>query len=342
VTLDGAKTFASTSSLNWKFVQKLPIEWVIRWTSNNAIFPLYHTVSDDVLPHLSQLYDYRSSKQFVKDLDFLLKHYQPMDLQDLREYKKHGKRRSRAGFFLTFDDGLAQFYDVIAPILLRKGIPAACFINSSFVDNKDLMYRYKVSLILHTLKDCVGPIKDIAFTEYTGINDYQILKKWLLDLTHKDIQTINKLAAILGIDIPAFLEAYTPYMTEQQIKKVIADGFYIGSHSMDHPRYDLCTLEEQLAQTKMSMDYVKEKFTQPFDLFAFPFSDVGVSYEFFRKCQGMDATFGTSGIKNDPLVNHFHRIPMEISDFDGETIIKNQYFYYMCKAMIGKNTIKRR
>ena len=37
---------------------------------------------------------------------------------------------------LTFDDGFRELHDVVAPILLRKGIPATFFVNSAFIDNK--------------------------------------------------------------------------------------------------------------------------------------------------------------------------------------------------------------
>jgi hypothetical protein len=34
------------------------------------------------------------------------------------------------------------------PILRRKGVPATVFVNSDFVDNQDLFFRFKAALII--------------------------------------------------------------------------------------------------------------------------------------------------------------------------------------------------
>ena len=57
----------------------------------------------------------------------------------------------------------------------------------------------------------------------------------------------------------------------------------------------------------------------------------------------MEISFGTSGIKLDETQGHIHRIPMELSGFNGaEAIIRSEYFYYLGKSLFGKNLVKRR
>lgn len=46
---------------------------------------------------------------------------------------------------------MRQCYDVILPILEAKGIPATFFINSGFIDNKDLFFRFKASFLIDEL-----------------------------------------------------------------------------------------------------------------------------------------------------------------------------------------------
>src|ERR1700722_6844348 len=45
--------------------------------------PYYHMVSDDEVPHVRHLYRFRSVREFVADLDFLLRHYAPVSLQQI-------------------------------------------------------------------------------------------------------------------------------------------------------------------------------------------------------------------------------------------------------------------
>lgn len=138
------KAVITTASL---FKGIISVRLLMKLTGKNVIFPFYHSVSDSYLAHIHHLYHPKTTKQFISDLDFLLKHYCPMDINEVISFRDSSKKRSKPGFFLSFDDGLKEFYEIIAPVLLKKGIPAACFLNSGFVDNKDLFYRYKASLL---------------------------------------------------------------------------------------------------------------------------------------------------------------------------------------------------
>jgi hypothetical protein len=97
------------------------------------------------------LYPVRSENIFKKDLDFLLKHYKPTNLTELLDIIKGKKILEHNCFHLSFDDGLKEIYDIVAPLLIERGIPATFFLNSSFADNKNLFYRYKASLLLEAL-----------------------------------------------------------------------------------------------------------------------------------------------------------------------------------------------
>lgn len=109
-----------------------------------TIFPFYHTVSDKKLAHIRHLYHYRSVREFEQELDFFLKHYEPVEPGQLI---KEGTISGKKQFLLTFDDGFAEIYHVIAPLLTKKGIPAIFFLNTGFIDNKDLFYRCKASIL---------------------------------------------------------------------------------------------------------------------------------------------------------------------------------------------------
>lgn len=120
-------------------------EWVLNRTFP-CFLPFYHVVSNVELPHILN-YPYFNVAQFEKQLDIYLKYFKPASLDDVVSGICTGKRM----FHLSFDDGLRQCAEVVAPILLRKGIPATFFINTAFVGNRKLFYRYKASLILSTI-----------------------------------------------------------------------------------------------------------------------------------------------------------------------------------------------
>src|SRR5690554_3145448 len=99
----------------------------------NIIFPYYHLISDDKCPHVRNLYSVKKVQQFEIELDFLLKHYQPISLEEVLNHIKQKTKPAKPSFLLSFDDGLSECYHTIAPILIQKGLNAIFFLNQNFI-----------------------------------------------------------------------------------------------------------------------------------------------------------------------------------------------------------------
>lgn len=110
-------------TVSWIF-SKIPFSILGKLTRTNLIIPYYHIVNDNEASHIKHLYGYKNIKQFKDDVDFLLKSYSPICLHDLLGNLKTGISLPKKAFLLTFDDGLREMHDVVAPILLEKGISA--------------------------------------------------------------------------------------------------------------------------------------------------------------------------------------------------------------------------
>lgn len=317
-------------------------------TQKRAIFPFYHAVSDSDLIHIKNLYKIKKTNEFERDLDFILKHYNPIDFELFKTRFEQNELGSRKEFLLTFDDGLREFYEVIAPILLRKGIPAVCFLNSGFVNNKDLFYRYKTSLIIEKLKENrISPSIHKAVNEKLNNKGNEENIASLLKIAYSIRYILDDLAFLLEIDFKEFLKENKPYLDTFQIESLVKKGFKFGAHSVDHPLFSTLTLDQQLSQLKQSIFEVTNLYDLDYRLFSFPFTDHGVSLDFFETVfktkNGLaDFTFGTAGIKNDSCLRNIQRIPMEVSNLSAEEIIKGQYLSYVAKSFVQKNVIIRK
>ena len=124
---------------------------LIRHTDTDLIFPFYHTVSDEYLPHIHPLYSPKTINEFLRDLDFLLEHFQPVDMETAFLHCKGEKQVAKPSFHLSFDDGLREVYDIITPILYNKGVPFSVFVNSDFVDNRNLFFRHREVLLKQSI-----------------------------------------------------------------------------------------------------------------------------------------------------------------------------------------------
>ena len=190
-------------------------------TKQGLIIPVYHAISNNSPAHLKHLYRVRTVKEFEKDLDFLLDHFNPLDIGHFINCLKKGNEITENGFILTFDDGLREVFDVVRPILLSKGIPAIVFLNSGFVDNKDIFYRYKASILLENLKD-KGASSSIQNEIKKSLNldssDYESIRKSILELGYEDSSKFEILARLLEVDFKKYLKDIKPYLDFNQIQ----------------------------------------------------------------------------------------------------------------------------
>ncbi len=318
-------------------------------TGQGLILPFYHSIQGkEALPHIRHLYYPRSVEQFETDLDFFLQHYKPISLDELVTAVKDETELPKNAFFLSFDDGLREVYEIAAPILKRKGVPATLFLNSAFVDNKALFFRYKVSVLIETInKQKLSKTQINRLGEVLSLQSPEkaLIEEDLLKLNYSQRQLPDEVAKIIEFDFKNFLKTQQPYLTTAQIRQLAKDGFSIGAHSVDHPLYADINLAEQIRQTDESVHWVQRRFKPKHRVFSFPFTDHEVSAAFFETMEEdniTDLTFGCAGIKEDSFTTHFQRIPMEEFTTSAEEILRGEYLYFMLKALVGRNYIERR
>jgi len=297
-------------------------------TKQKVLFPFYHAVAEKPLPHIKHLYRMKTITEFQNDLGFLLKHYEPVDIEILHNLLVNKIVPQKPVFHLTFDDGLKEIYEVVAPILVKKGIPATFFINSGFAGNKGLFYRYQASLALDELT--------------LGGNLTNPMKKEILSITYNDRHKLFQYFSQKQVE--DFLNRETPYLTVEQIKSLSAQGFTIGAHSVDHPHYYEIPLDEQLRQTRESLNFVTSIVDQKWRLFAFPFTDYKVFKQFFDTIKpDVDLSFGTAGLKNDEVPYHHQRIEGEKANIQSiESVLIKEHIKYVVKSFLKKNHIRRK
>jgi peptidoglycan/xylan/chitin deacetylase (PgdA/CDA1 family) len=318
--------------------ERLPFRQ-LRRVSQLPLIPLYHAVSEVPSPYVRHVGVWRSLQSFREDLEFFLEHYEPVSLQELLNHKKTQK----PPFYLTFDDGLIECWKYVVPILKEAGLPASFFVNSAFVDNRELFFRFKASMLIHTVIEQAA-----AHTRYLDwAGHYQIAHEaetYLKSIHYGERAKLDELAAVLEVDFDAMLSQRPCYMGTEMLRDLQGQGFHIGAHSIDHPRYDALPVEEQLRQTLVSMDFVQKRFKPKVRAFAFPFTDYNIRKEFFAKLTASndcDATFGCAGLKKERIRNHLQRVPMDENKLSAHANLSREYLYYLLKMPLGKNVFSR-
>lgn len=311
------------------------------------IIPYYHMVSNSDIFHIKHLYPHKTVKQFIADIDYLCKHFNPIHLNDLLLFAGQRKPLPRHALLLTFDDGFREMHDIVAPILLQKGVPAIFFINSSFTDNHNLCYQHKASIIAeHLLKKTVSEVVQKQIATFLLQNNIKTsdIKSGVLDIKYKERYFVDTIAQYLNIDFSNYLAQHKPYLTTDQINKLVSDGFAIGAHSIDHPLYKDLSLEEQLRQTIESVNFVRKSFNLGYGAFAFPHSDNAVSKKYFNQIGAsglVDISFGTSGMIEDCTQSNFQRFSLERPLMPAEYIFALQFAKRLWRKIKHSNKIMR-
>ncbi|MFH0759158.1 MAG: polysaccharide deacetylase family protein [Bacteroidota bacterium] len=304
-------------------------------SGQKTIFPFYHVVSDEQLPHVRHLYAYRNEQQFERDLEAMLKLYTPIGIDDyLKGRSGPGRKR---GMVLSFDDGLVECHHHIAPLLKRKGIPAIFFLNNDFIDNRGLFYRYRAGILIDHLEK--NRAARVMTAEFMQIPEEQV-KEAILMINYRQIPLLDALMLQVDLDDAVYLRDTPVYMSTAQIRILVKWGFHIGAHSTDHPEFYRMNEKIMAAQVSKSMKDIQERFHSKPSCFAFPFTSDGVPERIIDELldEGIaDVIFGTAGMKKTHRGRFIQRIPMEAGNLSALRMLKAEHLYYLLKGLAGEN-----
>ncbi len=324
----------------------LPMTLLKAMGESTTLFPYHHTVSNEFLTHIRHLYNYKNVKQFSTDLDLLLKNFRPVTLADIIKAVQEHSILPKRSFLLSFDDGYREVHDIIAPILEKKGIPACFFINPAFIDNNDLFYRCKISLLIdELLKNKDNNSFLFLYHDLLGIKNKSVKETitFLKKINTTNAFLLEKIAGKIGFSFDNFLRTKQPFLTREQLKSLHHRGFYIGAHSINHPYFQHISIAEQINQVAGSCQYVNELLKINDCCFSFPHSDRGILQALFNELGPLKIPF-LFGIQNQKLElenNMLHRFNAERPEVNFASQIKGIMLLMWWRNLTGRNKVTR-
>lgn len=262
----------------------------------------YHAVADEPMPHVRWLYPVVPVEAFEAALRYLREHFTPVSYAALHAHYVEGAPLPPKAVHLSFDDGFRQNYEVVRPLLLAYEIPCTFFVVSEWVDNRAMFYRNKVSLCIERL--CAEPQAVEALGDLLpGERTVEAAIAWLKALRLPDEPVIHQVCERLGVDWEAFLRAYRPYLTSEQIGEMRAEGFTIGAHSLTHRKLRGLPPEEIEREIAASCRAVGEISGQEIVPFSFPHSAFGLDRAHLAAVRArhpfIGLLFDTRGLRRD-------------------------------------------
>src|SRR6266567_5255681 len=267
----------------------------------------YHSFTTRDLPHITPLYPCKCPGDLEKDIDYLASRFHFVSHDEVVAYRESGAPVPRNSVSLSFDDGFAECFTVVRPLLLSHGIPATFFVCTGFIDNQDLMFRNKIALCLSQISGSPNAPELCSLLQARfelPLRSPESVMAWLGGLQYADCETIDAACECLGVDVCAFLRDTKPYMSRDQIATLHTDGFIIGAHSIDHPRLggltDWREIEHQICG---SCEAVRRITGRPRVPFSFPFNGFGFPGDTFTSLRdrlgGIDLFYDSNNVLED-------------------------------------------
>lgn len=311
--------------------------------TRSSCMPYYHMVSEVPPPYFGGDYPVATPREFEKQIDFFLRHWRPVTLHELLSSLRATGQIPEKAFHLTFDDGYREVYDVIFPILQRKGVPATTFLCTNSLDNRAWMWENRRALLLHAVRGATSAERG----EVARIMDTtpEMIDQRLSRLAYHERGLMDQVAERLQVDEQLILQQKAPYLSIAQVQSMMDAGFTFGSHSLDHPPFQKIDTAEQLHQIITSIQVLQDTFNIEHPVFAFPYGEFslpGSLFETLFREGRVEACFGTRGLLPDEYPFVIQRLWMETNHFSARSTINGELAQKLIRQWVSNDKVTRR
>ena len=254
---------------------------LIRMMSGASRLPLvigYHRVVDDT-PRCGSLIEPMlvSRQMFERQLDWIGRRFRFVSPDELGAQLQSGTASAEPTATITFDDGYRDMYEYAYPVLKRKGIPAAVFVVTDWIDSGSPLYHDRLYLLLAR----AWPIARDVLMGLGVLNGRRVLTtpaptepfgalRYLLTTLSRDGlgKVIAALEDRLSIDT-ARLEGLRP-LSWEMLATMQRGGITVGSHTRTHALLTREPAARMLEETAGARRTVEQRLGTPVSHFAYP------------------------------------------------------------------------
>lgn len=208
--------------------------------------------------------------EFARVLANYLEWFKFLPLDEAVERMQRGSLPSRAAA-ITFDDGYAEWFEHIVPLLSAHGVPATFFITSNQLGKKEPFWHERIAHAVAARAPGKLPTGFDWGRVEIGSRDADIANTIVAVQEKLKYQPLAEREAAIALleDGIARNEAFRPF-TAADIIRLRDAGFQIGGHSRNHPILSRCTPAEALDEIGGCKEELEGILRQPVTQFAYP------------------------------------------------------------------------
>src|SRR5690606_24077053 len=242
---------------------------------------MYHYVRDlarSRYPRIKGL----DAADFAGQLEYMLRHYQPVRMEDVLAATRGEAELPPRSILLTFDDGYAEHFDVVYPLLDRLGVQDSFFPPASAVLDGKVLDVNKIHFVLASQPDVSVLVEAMErrIAELSGqfeLEPVPALRERYAKPGRYDPAEVVYLKRVLQRGLPEEARARVVdelfarfvsadeaafaaelYVSLEQLMCMKRHGMFIGSHSYDHVWLNSLTPVEQEDQVVRSLGFLEQ------------------------------------------------------------------------------------
>lgn len=211
-------------------------------------------------------------EQFTGQLDYLIRHYNPVTLEQVLASIDDGAALPERPALVFFDDGYRDHFDYVFPALEQRGMKGVYFPIARAALDRRLILVNKVQFILASVRDVEALVdemeKEIAgFSAEHGDAQIAVYRKRYFQATRLDVAEVIYIKRMFQVALPADLAeavadilfkrhvtadersfAADLYMSLEDLKTLMDAGHHIGCHGENHLWMGSLKKEQQRAE----------------------------------------------------------------------------------------------
>jgi peptidoglycan/xylan/chitin deacetylase (PgdA/CDA1 family) len=241
-------------------------------TPASAVILMYHSVVDD--PELTR-HTIRVSQArcvFEQQMRTLAERFTPVSLQDIVAFARDGQRLPRRAVAVTFDDGFADNYREVLPVLARNGIPATFYIMVNAIDSGILPWYCRLNFAFQTSRHTCWTDTDTG--NVFPLNSSKDRVSALSFAWGVGARKTGKVQTEFLRDVETSLEVQPPQarvmLTWDEVRALKEAGHIIGAHSLSHPNLAHVSEPESRVEIEGCKRRLEEALGGPVHHFSYP------------------------------------------------------------------------
>lgn len=223
----------------------------------------------------------RRTTEFEAQLDYIQRYYNVVRLRDVVASARGECTLPEMPCVLTFDDGLADHFDVVLPRLLDRGMSGAFFASARPIRENVVLDVHKLHFVLASTPDhemLLGEMKHllVELRESHDILSYEALAAEYYKPNRYDPAVTAFLKRVLqsGLPLPVrsgiiaeLFERHVAveeatfsrelYMDASQLRCLLRNGMELGGHGDHHERIGLQSTEDQTRELCATREFLR-------------------------------------------------------------------------------------